>query len=419
MSILRYIFTRLLSHAAAKNGFIVLSGSVITNVLAYLYHLIVGRILGPVYYGEFAALLSLFYIINVPSLVIQTVLTKQFSILKARKEDEQAKQLFISSIKWIGAVSSLGFLFLYPIVPYLTVQIKISSASYFYWMYGIFISFFLTIVPVSVLQAYQMFFQYNIFVILGALLRLFFGALLSLFGVGWVLIGNIFSNLVSFISFFIPLRFLLYYKNKPVTLPIKNVLIYSIPSLFSIVSITAIFSQDVLLVKRFFSSYDAGIYSALSILGKVIFYASSAISVVVFPMIAERTELMQRHKRLVWFSLATVLGISLLITGIYALIPKLVVWLLLGNAFMDAAAHLGLFGLFLTFYSAANLLIISLLAQGNTRVWLMPMVAALLQVILISIYHANLQTVVWINIIITVTLFLSLLLYYRYASDTT
>ena len=68
----------LLLHPFVKGGLVVMGGAMAANVSAYLYHLIVGRILGPVAYGELAALLALFFILNVPSSVLQTISVKFF-----------------------------------------------------------------------------------------------------------------------------------------------------------------------------------------------------------------------------------------------------------------------------------------------------------------------------------------------------
>ena len=67
-----------LMHPLAKGSLIILVGSMLANVGAYAYHVLVGRLLGPVIYGEFSALLSLFYIINIGSGVVQTILAKFF-----------------------------------------------------------------------------------------------------------------------------------------------------------------------------------------------------------------------------------------------------------------------------------------------------------------------------------------------------
>jgi len=114
MAIVRKIIHKISSHSFLKNTVIVMGGSVIGNALAYFYHLAVGRILGPSQYGELGALLSIFYILNVPSGVVQTGLTKYFSILNARQAHGEAKTLLIRSFMVLSACGLLGFIILIP-----------------------------------------------------------------------------------------------------------------------------------------------------------------------------------------------------------------------------------------------------------------------------------------------------------------
>src|SRR3990167_3803471 len=82
------------SHHLFKNSALVFAGSTAANLSGWLYHLFVGRILGPEKYAELSALFALFYILNVLTGVIQVTLVKFFSILKARGDYGQANALF-------------------------------------------------------------------------------------------------------------------------------------------------------------------------------------------------------------------------------------------------------------------------------------------------------------------------------------
>src|SRR3989344_3704318 len=151
-------FIRLIGgHSVVRNSIVVMGGSMVANVLAYLYHLIVGRILGPQGYGELAALLSLFYILNVPSIVVQTILTKFFSILKATNKPGEAKYLFFSSLRTILILSLVGLGLVALSVDAVAAFLRIESKVNFYWLYVIFALYFIGVVPLSLLAAYQRF----------------------------------------------------------------------------------------------------------------------------------------------------------------------------------------------------------------------------------------------------------------------
>ena len=79
------------------------------NIGSYIYHLLMGRLLGPAGYGEFSSLLSILYIFTVPLIVGQTVLVKFISGFKAHGEIGQAKSLFINVTKLCILMSLMGF----------------------------------------------------------------------------------------------------------------------------------------------------------------------------------------------------------------------------------------------------------------------------------------------------------------------
>lgn len=388
----------------------------VANIFAYLYHLLVGRILGPDRYGELAALLALIYILNVPSQWLQTVMTKYFSSLRANKATGEVKNLFFTATRLTSFFAAFGLVILLPFIKIVAGFLHISSQSDFIWLYFIFAFYLISVIQLSIYQAYQLFLQSNILTNIGAFLRLVLGAIGASFGVTMTLFSNVFSNMIMYLVSFIPLRFVMTAKSQPVSLNKRQIVGYSVPTLLATLGIIALYTQDVILVKHFFSAKDAGIYSSLSILGKVIFYASSAISFVLFPVVAERSALGKDHQKIVFMALTVIAAVSLVLTVGYFVFPGLVVNLLFGPAYSSAAPYLGFFGLFITFYSLASLLTNVTLASGRTSVWWLTGGIALLQTIFISLYHATLLTVIQVNLGLTAILFILLLLYYQYAS---
>lgn len=407
---------KLLTHPFLKSSAIMFGGTMLTNVLAYLYHLVVGRILGPVGYGELAALLSIFYILNAPSTVIQNILVKFFSGLKAKSDFGQAKRLLFRISRLVLIVEAVLFVLLLPFVSAMSSFLHIDQKSYLILLYLMFASFVITVVNVSVLQAFQLFFALSVVNALGAALRLVFGAVGAFFGVGWALAASVLSSVLGYLTTLFPLRRLLTQKERAITISPTSALYYSIPALISMVSIAAIFSQDVIFVKHFFSPTEAGLYSSLSVLGKIIFFASASLTNVAFPMLAERKELGKTYGRIVWASMGAVAVISFGLTIFYYLFPSLVVNLLFGKAFAAAGTYLGSFGLFISFYTLSNLFTSMYLALGKTGVWVFTAAAALTQTGVLIIRHASLSQVIWNNTLVSGALFVALLLYYPYAT---
>jgi len=415
MKKLKAIVSSVLSHSLTRSSAVVLTGTMVGNVSAYLYHLFIGRILGPVQYGELTALLSLLYIINVPTTVLQTVLTKFFSILKARNAFGKAAYLFSKMTQKIILIQCAGFVVLLPFTGMIAGFLHITSPMYIVWLYIVFATTTASIINGSVLTGFQKFTQAALYPNIGGILRLVFGVIGSFFGVGWTLISNIASNIISYFSYFLSLGFLRRSKAQRFPLSELNVSSFSLPAFLATLGMTALYSQDVVLVKHFFSAYEAGVYGALSVLGRVIFFASFAVGMVVFPVISERKEQSREHGKVVLYSMLGVGFISLSILIIYLLFPQFVVHALYGRAYEGAIEYLSLFGLFITLFSLSYLLTNISLAANKTGVWMLTVGAAVAQTLLIWVLHGNLGTIVLINTGVAAVLFASLLIYYRHA----
>lgn len=407
---------KLINHPLLKHSAVVFAGSMGANVAGWLYHLFVGRILGTEGYGELAALLSLFYILNVPSSIIQTILVKFFSVLKAKDEQGQARFMIrVATIK-ILLLEGIGMVFILFFSQAVATFLHIQSSWYIIWLYFIFATFMVGIVNGSAIQGYQLFTASSVLVTLGMTLRLVFGAVFAHFGVGWTLVSNIISNSISFVFSFIPLRFFRRIQEKPLTINRKEVLDFSVPAFITMLGVTLLFSQDVLLVKHYFTGHEAGIYASLSVLGKVLFYATGAVSFVLFPVLSERKASGKGHSRLVYPALFIIGIVCVVLTTLYYTVPQLIL-LVFGKAFYGAAPYLGPFAVFMTFFSLSSILIQTLLALDKIKVWIVTATCTLLQTLLLVLFHGTIVQVIEVNIAVSVTLFSSLLLYYAYGTS--
>ncbi len=409
---------KIINHPIFKHSTVVLIGSMGANVAGWLYHLFVGRILGTEAYGELAALLSLFYILNVPSSVIQTVLVKFFSVLKAKNQEGQAKGLIrIATVK-ILFIELFGFIIVFFFSQAVASFLRIQSTWYVIWLYLIFASYMVGIVNGSLIQGFQMFTASSVLTTVGMTLRLIFGAGFAYFGVGWTLLSNVFSNSIAYGLSFIPLRFFAHIQEKPITINRKDAWGFSVPALITTLGITLLFSQDVLLVKHYFSAHEAGIYASLSVLGKVLFYATGAVSFVLFPVVSERNASGKGHSRLVVSGLFIIGMVCIGLTAFYFIAPGIVL-VAFGKAFYGAGQYMGPFAIFMSFFSLSSILIQTLLALDKFKVWIITAGCALLQTLLLVRFHDTLSQVIEVNIAVSVGLFTLLLLYYMYGTAKT
>jgi O-antigen/teichoic acid export membrane protein len=145
------------NQSLAKSSAIVFVGNMTANVVAYCYHLFMGRMLGPVGYGELSSLYSILYIFTVPLIVGQTVLVKFISNIKAHGDVGQSKQLFISMTKLISVISIIGFPIMVLISSSVTSFLHLSNPLLFILIYVTFVFSLFTVSTAGIVQGYQIY----------------------------------------------------------------------------------------------------------------------------------------------------------------------------------------------------------------------------------------------------------------------
>lgn len=213
-----------------------------------------------------------------------------------------------------------------------------------------------------------------------------------------------------------PLKFVLEAKSVHHSLPKKEAIQFAFPTLMTTLAITMLYNVDVVLVKMFFQAQDAGIYASLNIFGKIIFFASSALLIVLFPMAAERKVSGKEYKSIIRIGLVGVGGISIGIAIVYLLLSSVIPTLLFGNAYANAGQYLGLYGLFLAFITTINYLSMMCLAVNRTKVWRLLFIGVCLQIAGMFLFHTTLFSLIISNVLVTLFLFVSILVYYIHES---
>lgn len=392
------LIRKITSHALARDSMIVFIGSMSANVGSYIYHLLMGRLLGPNGYGELSSLLSIFYIFTVPLNVGALVLVKFISGFKAKGEVGQTKSLFLEVTKAAIVLCTVTLPFMVLASPVVSTYLHIQSSVLFVLIYLIFVFSLLAVIMSSVLQGYQKFLWVSVFGAGAIIVKLLLSIPAVKFNVTGVLVATLVSGIIIYLLYFLPLRFLFKVPSLPMKLTKREAFRFAVPTLLITLGMTSIYSTDMILVRHYFQAIDAGIYASIAVLGKIIFYASVALSTVFYPVLSERTAKGEKTSNLVSIGLLSVTIISSGITLLYFLFPDFIITMLFGSSYVAGAPLLGIFGIFLVLYSIGNMFTVTFLATGKTKVWIIPVACAILQIVGISLFHQNLFTVIYINI---------------------
>lgn len=387
-------------------------GSNTINFLNYIYHFIIGRMLGPAGYGELVSLISIIGIFGTIPASLGLVIIKYVSAARTKEEIDNLVGWIKEKTFQISVLIFLCILFLSPAV---TSFLHITRLDY---LILIAISYLFSLSSGfnrSILQGLLKFKEMVFSVLVESSFKLILSIVLVY--LGFFVGGAIFAATIACVlGWFLTGIYLKKYHKKNITQPenIKALISFIFPALIQTVSVTLLYSSDVVLVKHFFSSHDAGIYGSLSNLGKVIFFGASPISAVMFPLVSKRYSSGDTYSRIFSYSLILTLLFSVVITLLYWVLPEVAINSLYGFAYLEAKGLLVWFGVFMSLFTLSSLVINLCLSLGKVKVIILPLIAAAAQILGIWLFHNNLFTVILVSIIITTLLLLSLLIYSVY-----
>ncbi len=396
---------------------IVVVGTMSVNVLNYLYHLVIGRMLGPSGYGELVALISLASLLGILPSSLNLVVIKYVSSSKEKKE-------LNNLIGWLRVrvfqFSLLFFALIILVSPLLSSFLHINNIFYLWLIALSFLFSLLATLNRAIMQGLLMFRQMIYSIFIENIGKLFISIILVY--LSFYLFGTMLALVISAaIGCYLSFMYLKINNKGRLKRPsfIKKMILFAVPVMIQSFSATSIYTSDLILVKHFFSSYDAGIYAALSTLGKIIFFGTSPISSVMFPLISQKASRGESYKDILRYSFITTLILATVVLTIYWIFPDLAINLLYGKDFLGASSMLLAFGVFITLFTLSSLLINYGLSIGKTRVVFFSFIAALGQVIFISLFHKSLMMVITISIIVNTLLLVSLLIYSSYGKPLT
>ncbi len=400
-----------IKHPLFTGSAIMIFGTNIANFLAYLYHLILGRMLGPASYSELAATLAALGLFSTAFVFVGMVVVKFVASTPDKEKGILYKWLMRKSLKF----GIIGVIILFIFSPLISNFMHLPLKTAF--LLGPILFFFLfSFLFRSFLQGLLKFASSVSLTFIDIASRLVFGIIFVYFGLrafGGVL--GIFLG--AFLSFLIGYFLLRELRNDTLRKKFnqgKEVLTYAYPIIIASVANNSFISSDVILTKHYFDAHTAGIYASLSTLGKIIFYGTAPVASVMFPLISKKYSEGKNYKSILVLSLILTACISSAVLGIYLFFPELMVKILFGNKFLEGATDLFWFGLFMVFYTLANVLVSFYLSINKTKIVTFPVIFAIFQIAGILLYHSSILSVVRVSVLSSALLLAALLIYFTY-----
>jgi Na+-driven multidrug efflux pump len=166
-------------------------------------------------------------------------------------------------------------------------------------------------------------------------------------------------------------------------------------TIISFLLLSAPYTLDLILVNTQFRAE----YSAVSLLGKLVYFSAITIAAVMFARLANQTDTRAEKKTLL-ISLAGTLGIGIAVTlGLY-LFKDFIISITIGNQYLSIAPYIALFGLCMTGYAIAFMLANYFISISSFKYIFILVFMTGLQVYLFMTYNDTLMQVLNNQIIV-------------------
>jgi len=402
------------ANSIGQDSLIMVISAFLANIFVYIYQLSMGILLEPPEYGILLSLTALLIIISMFGDTITLIMSRLTSKYKAEARLAAINYVWYRSLKYTFIIGVLVFAIAAGLSPLISRFLKINNIGYLLITFSSWIFAFSLSGNWGVMQGLQRFLSFGLNRVLWALLRPAFAIILVSLGFG--LIGGLAALPISYavaliITFLLLLRNLSHAGKERVNL--DKTYSYAGLTLLAIFSITMLVNIDVVLAKHFLTPIDAGRYSAVSVLGRISFYAPMGIALAMFPKTSESFEISGRHHRLFITSVLLAILIVGTICLAYALFPRPIVDLIFSDKYLIIAPYIFKYSLGMSFLSLSYLAMTYLLSIGRSRVAFILLAAMLSQLGMIGLFHSDITQFVNIMFIsgilslVLVLLFLS------------
>ncbi|MFN8382297.1 MAG: oligosaccharide flippase family protein [Anaerolineales bacterium] len=397
--------------ALASASLLLMFSQTIVNAGNYVYNLIMGRWLGPALFADVSLIVTLLLVVTFITAALQMTAARYSAIHTADGNIEQLASIR-KYLNWVGLAFGVFLALLFSLASSFWQKVFNTSSFIPFIIFGVALPFSLIQgVNRGILQGQTRFTTLAITYQVEMWSRLFLGLFFVWMGlsVNGAVLGISLSFIATWIST-LPARLGLPESGLPEKGIRNAVTLFALPVLLAQVGQILVNNSDILLVRRFYDPTSAGQYAALALIGRIVFFATWSVVTTMFPIVAQKQKRGESHRHLLWVSLGIVGGISLPVVLLAFFIPKLIIGLLFGSAYLGVSDLLWLYALATTMYALANVVVNYRLSLGMGRETGMALAAGVTQVLGIIFFHKTLAEVVWVQVIIMAALFLALLI---------
>ncbi|WP_422107108.1 oligosaccharide flippase family protein [Winogradskyella sp.] len=370
----------------------------IVNGGNYLYNLILGRVLGPAQFADAAVLITFLLVLSFIAMTFQLV-TAKFSVLF----EEATFKSFIAKVYKQALVVGI---FLGVLIIGFASQLQAvfhTSSSDMFVIFGCGVPlYFLMSVNRGSYQGKKAYKSLSI---------TYQGEMLSrlLITLGIILLFDIKSSWVIAMGILLSFGFGLFpFKVKQLNFktvwPLEKTYSRQIKHFFLLTAfyeLTQIIinNSDILLVKHYFESYEAGLYASLALIGRIVYFIAWMFVMLLLPAVVELQKEGKATASVLFKYVGYIAAIASVIVLVCLACPELIIKLLFGEAYISMAPLLWKYAIATSMFAISNIFAYYYLSLDQYVPVIISGVFGMLQVALVVFFHDSLAQVVHMQIV--------------------
>jgi O-antigen/teichoic acid export membrane protein len=319
-----------------RRSVVLTAGLSVLNLSNYLFHFVVARIIGPAEYGLVVALLALVEPLNQPFTPLRMLFAERVASVGEGRRPAVIRHLLRLSGKWMAVLIPVSFALLFLLRRPIETLLNASAPEFPFLLALILQYSFVFSLASGLIEGQERFGRLSIGGVVVGVVRLLVGIVAAV--VGWGAVGVIAASPVSYlvasVVLLVPLFAAFRQPDGEVSFAgSRDMLPYYLYLTASQILLALVINVDTIMARRLFNADTAGLYAALSILGKSALYLPGAVGIVLFPSIVRQLSEDGHDRRplqIVLPSLALALILAAVVPLIFALVPKIVVDTLYG-----------------------------------------------------------------------------------------
>jgi O-antigen/teichoic acid export membrane protein len=379
-----------------RHGLIVFGSSMLVNAFSYVFHLSMSRKLGVTDYGTLYSLFATLTLLGVPTSVLTMIVVRYAAEFRAvgdlGKLAALSRWIVVRTAAIAVAVTAGGWF----AAPGLARYLNVAQVDAVGWT-SVVVALGIILPGIrGVLQGVEDFGRLAISSVLEGLLKAALGIGFVYAGLGVVgaIAGYALATAIGVLYTGVAVRAHTSAAPEPLRLDVRRLVLTSSGVAFATLGLSVFGSADLLLVKHFFPPREAGLYSVVSLVGKVLLFVIGFIPTLVLPKATARATAGRSPLTVLAQAGVAIAGICGCGLAVLWFAPELVVRVMAGAAFAAAAPLVFEYGVAMTILGATTAVVVY--RVGIHRFEFVPFLLsiAVAEIAAINFYHPSLLAVV-------------------------